>query len=149
MSRQSTSVPSVALVAVQGLCMAGLAYLSCWWPWRPLPLALAAAGTGLGVWAVAVMRPAQLRILPEVGARAELRIRGPYAAIRHPMYAAVLLATLALLLQRVTAAGAALWLLLLADLLLKMRREERFLLARFPEYGAYRKRTRRLVPGLF
>jgi protein-S-isoprenylcysteine O-methyltransferase Ste14 len=39
--------------------------------------------------------------------------------------------------------------MLLAVLLAKMAREERYLRERFPVYADYASRTRRLVPGLY
>ena len=41
------------------------------------------------------------------------------------------------------------WVALATVLGLKVRREERMLLARYPDYAAYRARTHRIVPGLF
>lgn len=41
------------------------------------------------------------------------------------------------------------WLILLADLLLKLRYEERLLSARFPTYLAYQQTTHRLLPFVY
>lgn len=76
---------------------------------------------------------------------------GPYRFIRHPNYAGLLLVALgtALALASPLAAGVAvaLW---LPILLVRIAREEGQLAERFGEaYEAYRRRTWRLVPGLY
>ena len=142
------SFGSMLLVAVQVGCVLAMLARVRWWPWSPGALALCAAGFLLGVRALAAMRLGQLRVHPEVMPGAELRTKGPYALVRHPMYGALLLGCLGLLLQRPDAPMALLWLALAADLALKMRREERFLLAHFPEYAEYMRRTRRVLPWI-
>lgn len=80
---------------------------------------------------------------------AQLVENGVYAMVRHPIYGGLI----------VTALG---WGLVAASPLallfggglalffeLKSRREEAWLLERFPGYGAYRARTRRLIPWLY
>jgi protein-S-isoprenylcysteine O-methyltransferase Ste14 len=87
--------------------------------------------------------------LPRPGARASLRQGGIFGLVRHPVYGGVILIGLGWSL-----ADAPLGLVptaLLAVLFdLKARREETWLIERFPEYDAYRARTpRRFVPWLY
>ena len=106
------------------------------------------AGVLLGAWAVLEMRRSRLSILPEVRTGAVLVTTGPDRFVRHPMYASLLLILAPLTVNRPTPARwAALGVLGLA-LLIKMVREERSLQTRFPEYGDYAGRTRRIVPWL-
>jgi protein-S-isoprenylcysteine O-methyltransferase Ste14 len=91
----------------------------------------------------------QLRITPEPARDARLITSGPYRFIRHPMYSAVLLMTLAVVLSRPTPARLVVWAILFGTLLLKLAHEETLLGRRFPEYAAYRKRTKRLVPFVY
>src|SRR6185437_2898575 len=76
----------------------------------------------------------------------QLMTRGPYALVRHPIYAGLLLAMLG------SAVGqSVLWLLPLCvygpHFILSARREEKLLSEQFPQhYQAYRQRTRMLVP---
>jgi len=135
------------LVALQ---LAIIAALLLTGPWIARTwLALEVAGGVLLLWAVVSMRLRQLQINPEVAAGAQLVTRGPYRWIRHPMYTGVLLAMGALVLERFTWERAMLWLALLAALLAKLMFEESLLNARFPDYAAYCRRTKRLLPFIF
>lgn len=87
--------------------------------------------------------------LPLPSAQGRLVQSGPYAVVRHPIYTAVLC----------LAVGCAPWrrswlvlgyagaLLLLLDV--KARREERWLRERYPDYAAYARRVRRLIPWMY
>jgi protein-S-isoprenylcysteine O-methyltransferase Ste14 len=136
---------SVVLLGVQLAC---LAYLLMTGPWlAELPwIWIEIAGLYLGAWAVWTIKLKNLRPLPEPSRQAKLVTRGPYRWIRHPMYTAVLLMTGALVLDAPGRERVGAWLLLVADLLVKLHFEESLLAARFPEYSAYRKRTKRLIP---
>ena len=127
------------------------------WPRWPFPegwfvsaigLALLVAGVGLAMAGIFKLGPA-LTPLPYPGARAVLRDTGVYAVVRHPMYSGVLLAALGWALVR---AGwltigyvAAAWLFLE----MKVRREEKWLVERFPDYAQYRRRVRKLIPFVY
>lgn len=125
------------------------------WPWRAAVAATAAglllllAAALLGIWTLRHNRPGNFNVQPTPRARAQLITGGPYGYIRHPMYLTVLLGALGLALAaggtpRLLAA-LALWPVLAAKAML----EERLLLARWPEYAAYRARTRHLLPGIW
>ena len=59
------------------------------------------------------------------------------------------MATLGVLLQYRSVGAALLVAAQFAVQLWRMREEEKVLEAQFPEYGAYRRRTARLVPGIY
>jgi protein-S-isoprenylcysteine O-methyltransferase Ste14 len=106
---------------------------------------LCALGLGLAVWArVHLGRNWGLPMSRKEDP--DLVTTGPYAAIRHPIYAGLLLAMLG------SAIGRGLfWLLLLvavgAYFVASARREEAFMLEQFPAaYAAYRARTKMLLP---
>jgi protein-S-isoprenylcysteine O-methyltransferase Ste14 len=103
----------------------------------------------LGIIAIVLMRPGNLSILPIPKQDAQLVTKGPYRLIRHPMYTAVLLFCFSLLLNRITLLSAAFFLVLLIDLIVKLHFEERLLLALFPPYAKYMKKTWRLIPFIY
>jgi protein-S-isoprenylcysteine O-methyltransferase Ste14 len=112
-------------------------------------LALEMAGALLGIWAYVSIPIKQLRIAPEVSASATLITRGPYRWIRHPMYAAVLLAGLALVLDTPGLWRWLGWMGLLIVLALKAVHEESLLIKTFPEYPDYQRQTKRFLPYLW
>jgi protein-S-isoprenylcysteine O-methyltransferase Ste14 len=99
----------------------------------------AAVGLVVIVWA-AVTMGSSLSPFPRPPRDAELVDRGPFRFLRHPIYVGGVLffAGLSLVFSvyglALTAALAAFW-------IAKARLEERHLLARFPEYAEYRRRT--------
>jgi protein-S-isoprenylcysteine O-methyltransferase Ste14 len=113
------------------------------------PAALRDAATPLAIvaFSIAVTGLLYLRrslsIIPEAR---RLVTGGPYRLIRHPLYAAEMLAAFALLISR-----PALWSVLamipfIAVLLLRASFEERLLGRTFPAYSAYVLRTKLLIP---
>jgi protein-S-isoprenylcysteine O-methyltransferase Ste14 len=73
---------------------------------------------------------------------------GPYAFVRHPIYAGLLASALATTVAQATATGMAGWTLIALGLWMKARAEEQFLAAELePEaYASYRLRVPMLVP---
>lgn len=139
---------SRVLVAAQLLLIALIA-----WPSAPLAItvtgiALLVLGVGTAVAALVVMPARTFSVLPEPRSGGELVTRGIYRHVRHPMYLAVLLCGIAAALAYGSPAKWVLLALLAGVLALKIRREERLLLARFPDYAAYRQRTSAIIPYL-
>ena len=95
------------------------------------------------------LRLGHFNLTPTVKATAQLVRRGPYRFVRHPMYLALLLVTLALLLDAPSWLRTLGWLILLLDLLLKIAHEERLLRLSFPAYATYATQSARLVPWLY
>ncbi len=109
----------------------------------------AAAAVALGSWALSVNRPGNFNIRPLPREGGHLVQHGPYRWIRHPMYSALLLGGVAA--ARLSGDGSA-WLVLAAlavVLRIKSAVEERGMIARYPAYQDYQRRTRRFVPGLY
>ena len=97
------SPKSLVLVGAQLVCLAYLLVSGPWlasigWVWLEI------IGLYLGAWAIYTMKLRNLRIAPEVARGARLVTTGPYRFIRHPMYSAVLLITVSLVLSRFTIA---------------------------------------------
>lgn len=137
---------SYLLVAVQVVTLALLLFSGPLIPSRPLSIAVALAGLGLGLWAFFSLPPRSLHILPDVRPEASLAMSGAYRHLRHPMYAALLLLTLGLVVEQPSLLRCGLWLALFLNLAAKLHYEERLLAERFPDYPAYQARTSRLLP---
>ena len=127
------------------------------WPSWPFPggtfvsfagLALVICGASLLIGGVAELGKA-LTPLPHPAADAVLKETGVYRVVRHPMYCGVILAAFGWVLLRHG------WLTLVYVLVgclfieVKVRREEKWLLERFPGYAAYQRRVRKLIPFVY
>jgi protein-S-isoprenylcysteine O-methyltransferase Ste14 len=112
-------------------------------------LTIELAGLLLGVWAVFSMGIFNFNITPDVKSGSRFVARGPYALIRHPMYTALLITTLPLLINTFNWFRLAFWLILLFTLLFKLEYEEKLLAKIFTEYPGYIKTTYRLFPFLY
>ena len=91
-----------------------------------------------------------LRALPDPAPTGDVVTRGPYGFVRHPIYGAILLGGLGLVLM-FNSTWAVLPLALLAFLFVrKSNLEERAIAVLHPEYAAYRIRVpRRFVPWIW
>lgn len=74
---------------------------------------------------------------------------GPFALVRHPMYSGGLILAFgwALFVRGWLTLGYVVVLFLFLDI--KSRIEERWLAEKFPEYAAYRRRVRKLIPFVY
>jgi len=117
-----------------------------WSPFPFLEILVAAPGIGLAIWAWLTMGLRRLRIHPSTTSQTRLIVRGPYAIVRHPMYAGLLWSTAALMPIPLAGWRLAVWFVLLSVLMAKTREEERAMCERFPEYAAYRDQVGGLFP---
>ncbi len=74
---------------------------------------------------------------------------GPYAVVRHPLYAAEAISTVGIMLQFRTLPALTLLVVQFALQVRRMIYEERVLASAFPEYASYARRTARVIPGIF
>lgn len=110
------------------------------WSGFALGLVLAAQGAfNLG---------ASLTPLPEPMPGAALITTGAYGRCRHPLYQAVLVCSLGVVVALGSLLHLGLLLALAVVLSCKARREERRLLELHPDYGAYRAATPAIIPAL-
>jgi protein-S-isoprenylcysteine O-methyltransferase Ste14 len=132
----------------------GLLALMGWRAWVSpsssdiLVVSLLSGSALLALWALAANRPGNFNIRPTPRPGGTLVTSGPYRWVRHPMYTSVLMAAAAAAVESEQIADAGLWLALLAVLWVKSGIEERALMIRFPDYQAYKARTRKFLPGL-
>jgi len=110
---------------------------------------IALLGFALGGYAIIIMKLGNFHVLPSPVKRSQLVIRGPYRYIRHPMYTSVIIIAAAMISGDFSMIKSGIGLLLALCLVIKLEYEEILLLKRFPEYEAYRKTTKRLIPFLW
>lgn len=108
-------------------------------------IAWGAAG-GIGATAAWQLRRS-FRVAPTPRGDGRLITHGIYGRLRHPMYTSVVLVVVGLAFVRPDAAVLASVAANLAFYLGKARYEEGLLLAHYPEYAAYRRRTMGVLPG--
>jgi protein-S-isoprenylcysteine O-methyltransferase Ste14 len=87
--------------------------------------------------------------LPRPKENATLVVTGAYRLVRHPIYSGLTAMAIGwgLWLHAWLTVGYALLLFVFFDL--KTRREERWLKGKFPEYAAYQRRVRKLIPFVY
>lgn len=106
-------------------------------------------GIALGIWAVLVMRIGNFNITPDPLKRSKLVMDGPYELIRHPMYLALLLTSLPLVLNHLTWVRVMIWLILALGLLFKMDYEEGLLIDQLEGYRDYAEKSWKLIPFVY
>ena len=127
--------------------------LPAWPPAARLPVllfggALLLSGVLLALWG-AVSLGSNLTPLPLPKDGARLVETGAYRLVRHPIYGGIILLAYgwSLLAQGYLTLCYATLVLIFLDL--KSRREERWLVERYPGYHDYRKRVRKLIPYIY
>ena len=119
------------------------------WPLSSIAAGFAAAltwfGLALVVWAILVFGRG-VTPSPMPSRKAQLRTRGPYRWIRHPMYTGVIMLMAGSALGRRNWIAVALWVVLVVFFLTKMRWEERRLVETYPGYSSYRETVPALLP---
>lgn len=113
-----------------------------------LGAALGAAGLGLAAAGIVQLRGA-LTPLPHPRDDARLVRTGAYRLVRHPIYGGLILGAVGWGLATASPAALVLSAVLFGFFELKSRREEAWLVERYPAYAEYRRRTARFVPGLY
>ena len=140
---------SIIFVVIQFTCLGLIVLTGPIFPGNVLLLAVEAIGVGLGLWAVLVMGIGNFHIAPDPLRRSRLVKRGPYRLIRHPMYLALLIATLPLILAEFSPLRLIVWLILLVNLVLKLKYEENLLADKLEGYRQYQAESYRLIPYIY
>jgi protein-S-isoprenylcysteine O-methyltransferase Ste14 len=79
----------------------------------------------------------------------QLVTSGVYRIVRHPLYVAEEIAVIGLVIQFLSYQTLLLVAVHAGFQLRRMRNEEAILINTFPEYGAYKEKTARLIPGIY
>jgi protein-S-isoprenylcysteine O-methyltransferase Ste14 len=109
-------------------------------------LAIFIVGAILGVWAITHNKLGNFNIQPKLREGSKLITTGIYTWVRHPMYTSVIMMMLGFLVSTPTIIEALLWLILVAVLLLKAKREESLWLEHDEAYEAYKNSTKLFIP---
>jgi protein-S-isoprenylcysteine O-methyltransferase Ste14 len=106
---------------------------------------LVLSGTIFSLYAISCLGRS-ISVLPEARL---LVTAGPYARVRHPLYLGEAVMLCGIALQYISLTALLLLAVQFACQVQRMKHEERVLEGAFPEYGAYRARTARLVPCVY
>ena len=137
------------IVAIQ---LAGLFYIAISAPlfadsiWL---LIIELMGILLVLWAILVMNPFKVRILPFPNPSVEMLQKGPYRLIRHPMYTSIFFVVGTLVMSYYTVYRLMALIILFAALVLKVHIEESLLENHYENYRLYKKKTFRFFPFLY
>ena len=106
-------------------------------------------GIAIGVWGILIMGVGNFNIQPEVKSYS-LITAGPYKWIRNPMYMAVFLFYVPIVVQYFRLMNVLVFIVLFIAILLKIYSEEQFLEEQFGDkYLKYKRRTKRLIPFIY
>jgi len=153
MGDKMASPPSLhasrAYAAAQIVLLAAFAAIVLWNPGAPLFASpgAAIAGNAIGIAGLAVIAlgflalRGNIQVAPHTKQGAHLVQSGIYRILRHPIYTGIATCVVGLWLREPTLAAGIAGVVVIAFLGVKRRVEERFLLAAYPEYARYRKRT--------
>lgn len=115
--------------------------------WHGVGIAICAPGLAIIVAALAAMGRV-MQVSPQPKADGRLVTRGVYAWLRHPMYTGILFIVVGLLVRTPSLAAGIVGATLAVLLVAKSRFEESLLMARYPDYTEYRRRTWGVIPFL-
>lgn len=127
-------LPTLATILGQRALIAGVVLCGC---------GAALAGAGL------IHLGANLTPFPRPRDDGMLVQHGAYAIVRHPIYSGIIIGAFGWSLLRGSVVALVLSVVLLVFFHLKSRREERWLVERYPEYADYQKRVKKIIPFIW
>lgn len=160
-SRRTSTVPNLALqIPASALLVIGFVFLLSPSiralnvpitphnaPFGIAGLVLDLAGVAFAIWARLTLGTNWSGIIVTTKQGHELVQTGPYAIVRHPIYAGILLAAIGMAMTLGTLAGYIGVAAVFIAIMIRVSIEEKLMSGRFGEtYEAYRRRTSKLVP---
>jgi protein-S-isoprenylcysteine O-methyltransferase Ste14 len=136
------------LVLIQFLCVGILAATGIVIPNNLFLLLLIFLSLLLALWSMIIMK-FYFNAAPEILQGAELRTKGPYRLIRHPMYTSLIGLSAAWIINDFSYFRLLIFIILIINQVIKLTFEEKILLEKFPDYKNYRNRTKRIIPFIF
>ena len=126
----------------------GLYYSHALFSYAPLVIAVQAIAVALMIWARITfgLRSFHATANPTEG---RLVTNGPYRLVRHPIYTAICLFTIAGASAHISIMSATFVLLTLSGSIIRILAEEHLLIKQYPEYQDYAKRVKRMLPLIF
>lgn len=140
---------SYLLVLVQFACILVIIFTGRYYPLDMTASLLVIMAFYVGFWAILSIPVKQLTIMPDYKEGSILVVTGPYKYIRHPMYLAVLIFCLAMVINQFNIVRGVVFIILTVTLLFKISYEEKQLLKGNPEYQSYKQKTKKLLPFIF
>lgn len=104
------------------------------------------AGLSFGLYAIYCNKISNFNITPEIKDGAQLIKSGAYKYIRHPMYFALFLIMLSVIITDINFVNIFLYFLLIFVLYLKAKKEETLWIENSIEYEKYKKYTKMFIP---
>ncbi|MEZ5325005.1 MAG: rhodanese-like domain-containing protein [Verrucomicrobiales bacterium] len=139
--RAGSVLVALQFLALTTIALHGVPALS-YWP----AAAVLLLSSAFSIWAVIQMGRGTFSVHPDPSEAGQLQTRGPYRFVRHPMYAAVVAASIAVLWTNPTLLATGAFLVVLGVLHFKIRIEEAALGAKFDAFSRYVQEVPAIVP---
>ena len=142
-------LPSFVLVILQFACIAYFVIAVNFKFFNLFSSLILVCAVFLGIAAILYMSWNNFSVMPEPKSNSKLITRGPYTIIRHPMYTAVLLFCASFLFSNLTYLNFSVFCILAIVLVIKINKEEKYLLHTFNHYSAYSEKTNKIIPFIW
>ncbi len=140
-SRVLVGIQFLAIIAIM-IPKSSIMITSFWWV---LPL----LSTLTALWIFTHNKVGNFNVVPEIRDNAKLIITGPYRYVRHPMYSALILFMLGMVLWHFNVSNLLALAIMIGAVGLKALKEEKLWSNHHDDYLAYKKMTKMIIPFIF